>query len=382
MKKIKTILSVMLAAVMLLSLAACHPANETAVTVGEMEVPAGIYLCAMIQADGEARNTVDAALAAESEDSTGVDAEEINYYKEKIDGTDFTKWVKDRTLQMVKEYAVYTTLFNEAGLELDDATKEELDYMADYYWNSYGYSEIYEPNGVSYESYKEFFTYSYRTRAYFLSIYGEGGTNAVSEDELNKTITDNFAVAKVLSVSYSTMDEDGNTVEMSEDEIKTVQSRIASYGPLLEGGESFEKLYLGEYPATEETEEEEDEKEVDEAASTDYTTIFVSEEAQPYCSSQYYSYEHFEEVKALEVGKTYTVDDTDAGYSAVMFKAQDVLKYEDYQETLKETALYILKEEEFTADVQAIIDETEFSVNDYAIDRFKPKNIDYPLGAA
>lgn len=387
MKTMKTMLAALLAAVLLLSLAACHPANETAVTVGDTQVPAGIYLCALIQADGEGRNKVDSAKAAESTDSTASTtsgsstATEIDYYDEKIDDTDFTKWVKDYAMKIVTEYAVYTDLFNKAGLKLDEATLKEIDSAVDYYWNTYGYSEIYEPNGVSFASYKEFYTYSYRVREYFMSIYGEGGAKEIAADELNKAISDNFAVAKVLTVSYNTTDSDGKTTTLSDDEIQAIKDRVATYGPKLEGGESFKKLYLTEHPETSENTTE-TKTDADENTTTDYCSIFVSEAAQPFCSSQYYSYEYFEEVKALQVGKAYTAHNTDDNYSVVLYKAQDVLSYTDYQDSLKETAMYILKQEEFEADVQTIIDGTKVSTNDYAIDRFKPKNIEYPVGAA
>lgn len=378
MKKIKSAISMVLVAVMMLcALAACHPANETAVTVGDMQVSAGVYLCALIQADGEGRNTIDTLkakeeTAEETDTSSSVAAvTEVDYYKEKIDDTDFTTWVKNRALQLVTEYAAYTALFNEKGLKLSETEISEINSLVDTYWNSYGYSEIYEPNGVSLESYKEFFTYPYRINSYFMSLYGEGGEREIAEDDINKTISENFTIAKVLSISYTTTDEDGNKVDLSEDEIAEAKKRIKSYATRLEAGENFYDVYCEEVPDLAKTYDKDE-------AEPYLLTAFVSESAQEYCSSQYYAYDHFEDVKALENGKTFVADNDDEGYSVLMFKEKDVMSYTDYIEEFKQASMYILKRPDFDTEIQTYVDSFSVETNNYAIDRFKPSNIEYP----
>lgn len=389
MNKIKSAVSAILAAVMLFALAACHPANETAMTVGDVTIPSGIYLCALIQADGEGRNTVDAAKSAEatssdtssdtadgtsSAASASTSSEAVDYYKEKIEDTDFTAWVKNRAQEICVEYAAYTQLFNQNELKLSEEDQKQIDTMSDTYWNSYGYSQIYEPNGVSFDTYKEFFTYTYRTKAYFMSLYGEGGEKAIPQADIDTAIADNFTAAKVMSIAYYTTDSDGNRTDKTDEEITSIKTRIQDYATRLEAGENFNDIYLAEYPdsASESTAPSED----------DYVTVFVSEAAQPYMSSQYFSYEYFEQVKALEIGKTFTDDNTDNNYSVLMQKVKNISEYTDYTETFTEAAMYILKQEEFENEIKAYSDGLKVEVNNYAVNRFKPSDIEYPSYAA
>ena len=199
MNLLKKMTAALLAVLMLASFAACHPKNEVALTVGDVDITSAMYMCFLIQADGEGRDAVDTANA----DNEEYDADTVDYYAQKVDDTDFSAWVKNRAQEIAVEYATYIKMFNEKGLTLSDDDQSMIDQYVDYYWNNYGYSTLYEANGVSQTTYKEYFSYSYKSKACFMSVYGTSGTDPVPEDEVKNAISANFSAVNTLKLSYS-----------------------------------------------------------------------------------------------------------------------------------------------------------------------------------
>ncbi len=114
MKNIKRILALMLMIVVVMSVAGCHPKNEIAVTIGDLEFTSAYYMCALVTADSEAKSKVNESLTEEEQNS----GEEIDYYSKKIDDKDYVKWVEDTAIEQLKKIAAYKTLCKENKLEL------------------------------------------------------------------------------------------------------------------------------------------------------------------------------------------------------------------------------------------------------------------------
>ena len=264
-------------------------------------------------------------------------------------------------------------MFNETGLTLSDDDQSMIDQYVDYYWNNYGYSTLYEANGVSQTTYKEYFSYSYKSKACFMSVYGTSGTDPVPEDEVKNAISANFAAVNTLKLSYSYSDDDGNTVNYSDEEIAAIKEKAQTYAQRIRNGETFGTIYLEENPST-------DTSSIDTGDESAYATIFVSEAAQAYTSSNYYSYDHWDEASALGVGEVTVIDDDDQ--SLVLYKYQNVLDNENYITSFTEPALYILKQSAFEEKIKADSAALEVKVNNYAVDQFKPAKIEYPTSAS
>ena len=365
MNLLKKMTAALLAVLMLASFAACHPKNEVALTIGDVDITSAMYMCFLIQADGEARDAVDKANA----DNTDYDSNTVDYYAQKVDDTDFSAWVKNRAQEVAAEYAAYMTMFKDRELTLSDEDQSMIDTYVNHYWNTYGYSQMYEPNGVSLSTYKEYFSYSYKSKACFMSVYGADGTDPVADEEVRSTISANFAPVNVLTLSYSYKDSDNNTVDYSEEEIAAIKEKAQTYAQRLRNGEKFGPLYLEENPSA-------DTSSADTSDESIYATVFVSEAAQSYVSSSYYTHDHWDEASALAVGEVKVIDDDDK--SLVMYKYQNVLDNEKYISTLTEPALYILKQSEFEEKIKADAAALEVQTNSYAVDRFNPSKIEYP----
>ena len=63
MKNIKRIIAAALVSVMALGFTACHKKDETAVTVGKVNFTSAYYMCALINADSEAKSKVKESLS-------------------------------------------------------------------------------------------------------------------------------------------------------------------------------------------------------------------------------------------------------------------------------------------------------------------------------
>ncbi len=365
MNLLKKMTAALLAVLMLASFAACHPKDEVALTIGDVDITSAMYMCFLIQADGEARDAVDNANA----DNTDYDSNTVDYYAQKVDDTDFSAWVKNRAQEVAAEYAAYMAMFKDRELTLSDEDQSMIDTYVNYYWNTYGYSQMYEPNGVSLSTYKEYFSYSYKSKACFMSVYGADGTDPVADEEVRSTISANFAPVNVLTLSYSYTDSDNNTVDYSEEEIAAIKEKAQTYAQRLRNGEKFSTLYLEENPSA-------DTSSVDTSDESIYATVFVSEAAQSYVSSNYYTHDHWDEASALAVGEVKVIDDDDK--SLVLYKYQNVLDNENYISTFTEPALYVLKQSEFEEKIKADAAALEVQTNSYAVDRFKPSKIEYP----
>ena len=150
MKSLKRILALLLTLCLLMSFAACHKKGEIALDVDGIKFTSAYYMCALMNADNEAKNKVYEKLT-DAEKAT-----EVDYYSKKIDGKKYTDWVKDTAIENLKQIAAYKLLCKENKLEIDKETLNSIQQNAQYYWSSYGYASYFEPNGVSFGTYNDF----------------------------------------------------------------------------------------------------------------------------------------------------------------------------------------------------------------------------------
>lgn len=378
MNTFKKLLGLLLAAVMIFTFAACHPKDEVALTVGDVEITSALYMAALISADGEAKTKVDEANAETSStdssatssaatSSTAVSST-VDYLKEKVEDTDYSTWVKNRALEICSEWAAYETKCKENDITVSEEEQEEIDYYVDYYWTYYGYQQIYETNGVSKETFKKSFTYSYLYNAYFEALYGEGGEKAVAADEVKKAIEENFVIANVLTAS---------TKDLKDAEKTETVNKFNNYITRLNKGASFEEIYNEYYEI----------KEDDKTTSSSATSSTTEEEKKPEPKDKYasvlgsedtsYADDNYKTVKEMAIGERKLINDEENGTLTILIRG-DLFGDEYWTENLNTPALALLKQEEFDKDMEEYAKTLKVEKNSFAIDRFKVKNIEYP----
>ena len=410
MKNIKRIAAVVLVLVMTLAITACHKKNEIAVTAKDVEFTSAYYMCALLEADSAAKSKVQETLS--SEEAAG----EIDYYSKKIDDKDYKTWVKDEALATLKEIAAYKLLCAENKVELDSELKASAESMANYYW-SYGNSLYYEPNGVSYETYKKFMVDTYYSEAYFNHLYGEGGEKEISADDIKKELYDKYMIVDPIQAAF----EEG----MTDEEKTALKKQLDGYAEALnKGTKTFEEVY-NEYNkvTTEETDKKDDattsntsssdktssgstsdstssnntssDATSSDATSSDATTSDKKEETeeeeeeekQPEPKDSYaqvigakdtsYEFEYFDQVKEMKIGEAKVIELSDnAGYLLVV--KQDIKADEYYLTDMDSVIRHALKDEEFTSIIDDYKKTFELDVSKYAINQFKVDKIKQP----
>lgn len=349
MKTLKGALAAALSLLFVCSLAGCHQKGEIAITSGDYTVTSAAYAYQLVLADSEAKNLID---TSEEYDTS---AKGFSYYKQTIDGKKYSDYVKDEALNKALSNIAYEKLCKDAGLELDDETLANAENQALYYWNYYGYSALFEKNGVGYETYVDCMKKSYYADLYFKHLYGKDGEKAVSTDELQKAMEENYAAVYLLDASYDTTSE-------NEADDKTAQ--LETYKTRLEAGESFADIYVEfkgsapEAPAA------------DQPAPADiYMSVVGSADTGV-------AFDYFDEVAALEQDAVAIYHDAETGKLYLVVK-KDINSDSYYRdEYLFNDLLYLLKQDEFKAYINQYIEGLDYSVSKYAIGQFKVKKID------
>ena len=189
MKLMKNIIAAVIVFVMAFSVTACHKKDEIAVTVNGFEYTSAYYMCALINAYSEGQSEVYEALGDKA-------TSDVDFFKQKIDGKKFETWVKDRAIDMLEEIGTYQKLCKDAKVELTDEQMTEAQNMAYYYWAYYGYGQLFEPNGVSFNTYLQYTIDNYYGELYFKHLYGEGGKKEIAAADVEAKLYKDFIIAQ------------------------------------------------------------------------------------------------------------------------------------------------------------------------------------------
>ncbi len=363
MKITKKFIAAILSGCVMLSMCGCHGKDEVALTINDTQIKSALYLNALLECDSEAKQRVDEEIANDKTSSETETTEETDYYAQKIDGLSYEDYVISKTIERCKEYVFYQELVEDKKIKLTDEEKSEAESYAEYYW-SYGASSVYEANGVSLDTYKKAFTYSYYSNAYFMSLYGKDGEKEVAKKDILKTMTEKFALVYTLATSY--------TEETTDDEKKATKAKFEEYAKDLEKGKDFEDIYI-EYNQI--TQEQLEEQEKTEAESTEempkdrYASIIGDENTD-------YADENFETVYDMKKGEVKLIEGEDN--ACTIYVKLDISEDEYYLNSLNDSILYILKQEEFDKLVTKKTTDFKVDNNKFATKRFKVKKIVYP----
>ncbi|MBE6824870.1 MAG: hypothetical protein E7513_05935 [Ruminococcaceae bacterium] len=207
MKNFTKLLAVILVFVIALSTAACSLTPQYSYKTDDAELAIGVYIYALYSAYSQAES-----LAQQTE---GYDSEAGTYDGSKSfldvqitdeDGVTATadQWIADEADTAVKNLLAVEHEFNRLGATIDEATMQGYEASAKEYWeygpyySMYGeqyinpYKDIFEPLGVSYESFEYFYIASAMQEVVFDTLYAADGEKAVSDKELTEYFEDNY----------------------------------------------------------------------------------------------------------------------------------------------------------------------------------------------
>jgi len=365
MNLIKKIVAVVAVLAVALSVCACHPKNEVAYTIGDVEFTSAYYMCALINADLEAKSKVDEEKSAEETDTDetsteDTSSEETDYYSEKIDGKKFVTYVKDAAVETLKEVAYYKSKCKENKLELEESTTSYAKSYVDYYW-SQGYSSVFEPNGVSKSTFLEYTKDAGYKDLYFNFLYGEEGSKAISSEEVSKNLSENYCIADMLEADLSSK-EDAEKTELT--------AMFESYEKDLKSGSRTFETIQNEYNEVTGNESSSSNS----GAQDPYATILGAEGTN-------YENDNFSTVVAMPNNSVKLIKAEDGSKLTLLVK-KEITADEYYLEQLDSTIRHALKDDEFDKDSAAAIKKLDAKENKSATKRFKVKEIEYPETSA
>lgn len=377
MKLLKSVIALSLAIIMVLSLTACHKQGEIAVTVGGIEIGSGLYSYYLVEADGEAKQIID--------DSKDYDSKEkgFNYLKTKIEGVKFEEYVKNLAMDKCKEYAAYEKKMAEAGTKLDKEEMASVQSMVDFYWETYGFQHIYEENGVGYDTFLKATIHESKKTQYFNHLYGDDGERKIATEDYQKAIDEHYAAMHYLSYEWGSTKDDTET---------KAKEKMQSYLDRYTKGETFAKLYEEYNKASSSssttsstTATSSDASSATSSTSSNTSSSTTSSEAAPAPKDQYiaiigddktgYDFDFFSDVKAMKTGDTKIISDTES--KTVYFIVKRDINTDTYYRDvlLKSDIISLLKEDEFTKEMEDYANTLDCQVNEYAINQFKVKNV-------
>lgn len=373
MKLMKNIIAVVIALIMALSVTACHKKDEIAVTVNGFEYTSAYYMCALINAYSEGQSEVYDAMGDKA--STDVD-----YFKQKLDGKKFEVWVKERAIEILEEIGTYQKLCKDAKVELSDDQMTEAQNMAYYYWVYYGYSEFFEPNGVSFNTYLQFTIDTYYASVYFEHLYGKGGEKEIAAADVETKLYKDFIIADLIDVTFD---------KETDKEKEEIKAKLDAYvKDLNDGKKTFEEVYNDyndikpeedkkEEDKTEETDKEDANKEEDKTEEKQELKP-LDEHAQILGAKDTgFDHDYFDDINKMATNEVKVIAKKDkAGYILVVKK--DIKADPYYRENLDITVRHLLKDTEFDKDMAEIIKTAKADINSYAVNRFKVKKIKEP----
>lgn len=377
MKLMKNIIAAVIVFVMALSVTACHKKDEIAVTVNGFEYTSAYYMCALINAYSEGQSEVYEALGDKA-------TSDVDFFKQKIDGKKFDAWVKDRAIDMLEEIGTYQKLCKDAKIELSDEKMTEAQNMAYYYWAYYGYGQLFEPNGVSFNTYLQYIVDGYYGELYFEHLYGEGGKKEIAAADVEAKLYKDFIIADLIDVTFA---------DETDKEKEEIKAKLDAYvADLKAGKKTFEEVYndYNDIKPEEEKEEEKTEETDKEDANKDEANKEEDkkeekEELKPLdeyaqilgAKDSGYDHDNFDEISKMATNEVKLITKAEkAGYILVVKK--DIKADPYYRDTLDSAVRHLLKDKEFNKDMAEIFKIAKADVNSYAVDRFKVKKIKEP----
>lgn len=346
--KFKRILALVLAVMLLsISFTGCGEDTTYVAEVGGEKLPVGIYIFAMLDSFAAAINNLS---------QSGVELTDVkDVLKQQIDGEDASQWIINETVKVVRQYIAIGKKFNEMGLSLTDDQNAQIAVSVDETWTNNG--EYLEKNGISKDSVKRVIETSMMMTTLFDKFYAEGGSEAVSNDDLLKYFDENYA-----KVSYFGI----YTADMNDEQKATAKANYEGYIQKLNEGANFAEV-LAEAQKSQLTGEELENFEADlTITEEDYADVVKKGD------TTYYVEEFLNAVFEADFD-TWFFADVEPAYFVI--KKFDVSNNPEVFEKYKAEILQTLKQPEFEEKVETWADEYNVALNEAVINKYIPKKL-------
>ena len=281
------------------------------------------------------------------------------------------QWMKDKAEELTLTALAVEKGLKDEGATVDSATLQAADEQAKTNWNvgpyaNYGYvmpmSKELEPHGVSFDSYKYAASeVPAMQQVLFNTLYEKGGSQEVSDAELEKFFNENYVDYGYLSANLyeSSTDEAGttNNVALSEDAVKQITDKFDGMVKDLNAGKAFDDVTKAYTEA--------------EGLSTD-SVVNNTELLKNFSAGD----ELKAEIEKLDSGKAATVrvGEGDSAMIYLVYKKDITAIAKDYLESAsnRSEVLTNMKTDDFKTYIKDLIKELKYEKN-AAVDSYDPK---------
>ncbi len=145
---------------------------------------------------------------------------------------------EDSVKKAISRYVTINSEFKNRNLSLTPSQKSELSLKVDDLWHLYGlhYDEI----GVSKQTVYKIETSKFYEDALLDYYYSQGGVKPVSEDSIKKYFKENYIAIRFATGYLFNIDENGETVSMTDSERAVIINGFASSVDLINTGSPIE----------------------------------------------------------------------------------------------------------------------------------------------
>lgn len=334
----------LLALVMLLSMAGCAGANETwALDVDGEQIPTGLYLYYQFN-----NYQLASTLAADKD---------VNLLKQQIEGQDASVWIYQKTAEACKTYVAINREFDKRGLTLTTEEQGYAEKTAEYLYETY--KETFDKNGIGVESIKLAVVNDQKAASIFDNEYGAEGASAVSEADKKAYFNENYTNILSFGTFMPTESE-----EKSNKYKKAMDDAFALYQ---KDGDFFAAKDLFDEGIMEPLEEGETLLENDKSKQTEADYIVnINKVSGEYPESL------IEKVFAMEYNVPFVY--AEEGYLFLMERrdaSTDTKAYEDAESTI----LTLMKKDEFNSYITDLASALTVTDNKACISYYSPKKI-------
>jgi hypothetical protein len=232
------ITAIVIAAVMILGLSACADTRH-ALTLNGENIRAGEFIYLQISAAQEAADKF-----MELYPETDIFADGFDFFRQELEGKSFSDWVNDRAVQMLTEMTAVALLFEELGLEITAEDEINARRNVEAIWgntevrNSFGLDydtlgEFYEDIGVGKDSLTAVLLNGLMEEDLFFALYGEGGAEEVSPEEIENYFAQNFVRYRVIRMPLA---------DLEGQQVYDIEDLALEFASRLNAGESFVTL--------------------------------------------------------------------------------------------------------------------------------------------
>lgn len=348
----KTVAGLLMAVIMVFSLAGCGHIFTTAMTIDGEEIPAGMYLLMQYLTYNEASGLVEDA--------------NTDVFEQEIEGEKAEDWIHTQTEEKLRRYIAVKRLADEKGITLSEENKTELESIMTYFDSM---ADYYAKLGVSADTFREYLVVDYLRLQLFDELYGEEGEMAPTREEVAEYYGKENAHMRLIYIPLQDPYTGGELENMQEvrdafDAMaesvmsgeKTIQqAAIDEYANIIDltyaayAADEDEELDEAETGAEEtlpdeETGEEEtaDGEETEEEAEpdgiTNYTLNYENDE------SGVFTAEFIEKIKGEPVG---TIDVYVTDTALILYEVIPTFEKDSDYENVRETVVTEMKEEEY-----------------------------------